>query len=71
MNQDAGQRKKGRRIFIPRPNYSLALSSLTFMLQAYQADLLHFLVPEVQKQCIPRFHEGLSRPDLKSRYHKS
>ena len=30
-----------------------------------------FLVPAVQKQCIRRFHEGLSRPDLKSRYHKS
>ena len=43
----------------------------TSMLQAYQADHLHFLVPAVQKQCIRRFHEGLSRPDLKSRYHKS
>ena len=41
------------------------------MLQAYQADHLHFLVPAVQKQCIRRFHEGLSRPDMKSRYHKS
>ena len=42
-----------------------------YMLQAYQADHLHFLVPAVQKQFIRRFHEGLSRPDLKSRYHKS
>ena len=30
MNQDAKKRKKGRRIFLPRPNYYLFLSSLTF-----------------------------------------
>ena len=30
MNQDARKRKKGRRIFLPLPNYYLVLSSLTF-----------------------------------------
>lgn len=59
------------RIIVTTCVSSSGIYKTRYMLQAYQADHLHFLVSAIQKQCIRRFHEGLSRPNLKSRYNKS
>ena len=59
------------RIIVTTCVSSSGIYKTRYMLQAYQADHLHFLVSAIQKQWIRRFHEGLSRPNLKSRYNKS